>query len=444
MCASGPVHRRPGTDGQARRPSPPTPQRPADDRPDRHAAPRVLSLSDAATLQSRAGNAAVSRLLHVQRAGPVSDPLRPPAPGGAAATGRVAMGDVSNYRTAAETYINAYRGAAMAGMEDFKNAVAPETDFDWGLFGVQVLGNVIWATASFATEGTAFVISLGGIEVSTAGAAAAVQSAPTFETKATAYINDVDTYLHGRIDRVTQDVHTQGTQAGWDDNRARMEILQRMYRSTYITKSPSGLPYVDAAAIEAAVEQQLLIGANATQPAKGNVGRMAMGHLIPTMIRDYHGYLMYSYGSENIEHDEGWFYHNTMNAIPSWRLSISPAVSLVPAANLGDINASMNAAQQHLHGEQMHVATWPAKKAINIYDDKPEHPLAIVELTESNAVSAVRGWGVVHDYLQDHDAAVFGQAIATRVWGSTTPPDVAHLAAPPELFEVNPMPSIGP
>jgi hypothetical protein len=383
-------------------------------------------------------------MLAVQRDAPVSDPLRPP--GGARAAEkmpRVPMGDVSGYRTAAEGYITAYRVAALAGMEDFKNAVAPETDFDWGLFGVQVLGNVIWATASFATGGTAFVISIGGIAVTTAGAAASVTTAPTFESKATAYINDVDTYLHSQIDRVTQDAHAQGTRENWDDNQARSEILKRMYHPTYITKTSSGLPYVDSAAIEAAVEQQLLIGANATQPAKGSVPRKALGRLIPTIIRDYHGYLLYSYGSENIEHDEGLFYHNTMNDIPAWRLNFIPSVSLVPAANVGDINASMNAAQQHMHGERMKVASWPCKKAINIWDSKPEDPAVIVELSESNAVTAVRGWGVVHDYLENHNAAAFGQRIAARVWGSTTPPDVAQLAAPPELFEVNPMPPSG-
>jgi hypothetical protein len=394
------------------------------------------------TIQQGEATGRAQHALQVQRDAPVSDPLRPPAQSPAVPARSVAMGTVSDYRTAMEGYITNYRVAALAGMEDFKNAVAP--DFDWTLFGVQVLGNVIWATASFASGGTAFAISMAGIAVTTAGAAAAVTSAPTFESKATAYINDIDKYLHDQVDRVTQDVHAQGTREGWDDNRARLEILRRMYRPTYITKAQSGLPYVDSAAIEAAVEQQLLIGANASQPAKGSVALSAVGHLIPTIIRGYHGYLMYSYGSENVEHDEGLFYHNTMNDIPAWRLSRSPSVSLVPAANVGDINASMNAAQKHLHGEQMHVATWPCKKAINIYDDKPEDPLVIVELTGSNAVSGVQGWGVVHDYLESHDAVAFGQRIATRVWGSTTPPDVADLAAPPEMFEANPMPISGP
>jgi hypothetical protein len=312
------------------------------------------------------------------------------------------------------------------------------------MFGVQVLGNIVWATASFTSGSAAFWISMGGIALNAAGGAAAVTSSPTFESKATAYIEDIDRYLHDQIDRVTQDVHTLSQKNGWDDHRARKEILLRMFRPTYVALAATGLPYVDGSAIKSAVAQQLLIGANKTQPAKGNVGRNAVGHLIPTMIRDYHGYLMYSYGSENIEHDEGLFYHNTMNPVPQWRLSIRPDVALIPSANVGDINASMNAAQQSLHGEQMHVSTWPCKKAINIYGSKPEDPLVIVELTESNAVSSVNGWGVVHDYLEDHDAVAFGQRIATRVWGATTPPDVAQLAAPPQLFEVNPMPSFTP
>jgi hypothetical protein len=62
---------------------------------------------------------------------------------------------------------------------------------------------------------------------------------------------------------------------------------------------------------------------------------------------------------------------------------------------------------------------------------------------ELHSDTAVRGWGVVHDYLQNRDAVAFGQRIAARVWGSTTPPDVPHLAARPEIFQVNPMPPSG-
>lgn len=92
----------------------------------------------------------------------------------------------------------------------------------------------------------------------------------------------------------------------------------------------------------------------------------------------------------------------------------------------------------------MHIAQWPCKKAISLYDDVPEHPTVVVRFDECNTVTGVDGSGVVHDYLEDHDQLWFGRKVAGFAWGATVPPDVAQLSAPPKLFEANTTPSFIP
>ena len=156
-----------------------------------------------AELQRSAGNSAVRRLLDVQRQ-PVTDPLRAPAPVTdlTPRSGQVALGSLSGYRDAAQRYVDGYWDAARGGIDDFKDAIS--TDFDWDLFAAQVLGNVVWAGACFASGGTGFVVSLTGIALTTAGAAAAVVSAPTFDTKAKREIDDVWNYLNDQVNGVTE------------------------------------------------------------------------------------------------------------------------------------------------------------------------------------------------------------------------------------------------
>lgn len=358
----------------------------------------------------------------------------PPAP-----TPPVARGSLSSYRTAAQGYITAYEMAARAGIANFNTSVS--ADFDWGLFWAQVGGNLLWATASFATGGTAFLVSVAGIGITTAAAAGAVTGAPSFATNAGSRINDVVTYLNNQVDRVTQDVDRQALTAAWDDNQERREILRRMLPDRFVVTADGGLPNVNTRAIAASVQQQLLIEAAATQPRKGSVAVAAMGRLIPTIIRDYNGYAMYSYRGSNVEDDGGYFGRAFMKPFASWRTN-GPSVALVPSANVGDINATINAAQTDLGGP-MRVAAWPCRKAINIYTDEPHNPVLIVELNEGNQVTAARGWGVVHEYLEEHDRISFGREVATRLWGGTTPPDAVSLAAPPELFQVNPAAAMG-
>ena len=146
---------------------------------------------------------------------------------------------------------------------------------------------------------------------------------------------------------------------------------------------------------------------------------------------------MYSYKVGGVVHDEGFWHSDTMTDPSRWQIRSGPSVALVPSANVGDINASMNEAQQTLRGEAMHIAAWPCKKAINFYEDDPENPSAVVRFDEGNSVAGVDGWGVVHSRLEDGSWAVLAFQLANRVWGSATPPDVTALSAPPNLFEVN-------
>ena len=412
------------------------------DRPALHGDPAQQRVQ---VLQRDVGNTAVGRLLALQRQPPVTGVLDAPspAPGSGAPAAPVALSGLSGYRTAAQGYITAYEVGAQRGITAFQESLS--ADFDWDLFGAQVAGNLIWATAAFASGGTAFLISVGGIALTTGAAAAAVTSAPSFTTHAAERIDDVSRYLNNQVDRVTRDVDTTARGAGWDDSRARREILRRLFADPYVVTASGGLPNVNTAAVAASVQQQLLVEADMTQPRSGSAGLAAVGGMIPTIIRDrYTGYAMYSYKVANVEDDGGWFGFAFMKPLAQWRLVSGPSTALVPSANVGDINASMNAAQRNLAGEDMHVASWPCKKAINLYTDAPESPALIVELSASNSVVATRGWGVVHEYLDEHDPLAVGRQAAARVWGSSAPPDVARLAAPPDLFRVNPAAHISP
>lgn len=398
------------------------------DHPSRPAHPPAARTAGPAALlglQHDAGNAAVQRLLAVQRKTPA----------------RVPLGGLSGYRTAAQDYIGDYNKAAQAGLENFQASVGPT--FDWGLFATQAFGNMIWALACFVSGGAAFLVSMGGIGITTLAAGwANVNSPLSFRDKANKQIDGITEYLNNQVDRVTREVYKEARQQRWDDNRARTEILRRLVRPEYIGMYSGKLPNIDTAAISAMSQQGLLVEANATQPRVGGEGQQGAMHNVPTIIRQrYTGYVLYSYQVGNIERDEGLFHHNTMNGVAAWQQGDrSREVAMVPAADVGDVNTTMNKAQDRIHGSDMHISEWPCKKAISLYTDQPEHPMVVVRFSEANAVVGADGWGVVKEYLDGHDPIAFGQRVATWVWGGVLPPDVKELSAPPELYEPSPVP----
>ncbi len=187
------------------------------------------------------------------------------------ATAAVTRSNLSGLRTIAQGYIGDYFSAASSGLSNFERDV--QSSFDWGAFWLNVAGNVVWATASFATGGTAFIISLAGIGVSTyAGATAAVTSAPDFHREATNGINGIVTRLNNEVDRVTRDVDAAANVNNWDDNRTRLELLRRLLdpnRPEFVLIANGGLPNLNQPAVAGSVEEQLLLRASQMHGTSG-------------------------------------------------------------------------------------------------------------------------------------------------------------------------------
>src|SRR6185437_9268023 len=122
--------------------------------------------------------------------------------------------------------------------------------FDHGAFLTALAGNVIWATACFATGGAAFAISLAGIAVGAGapGASTTVDRA-AFHQEASRLIDGIVQQLLNQIDGVTRAVDGEATTGGWDDNRTRQALLSRIFRPEYINTAAGGIPTVNRSPI---------------------------------------------------------------------------------------------------------------------------------------------------------------------------------------------------
>jgi hypothetical protein len=383
-------------------------------------------------LQRTAGNRATTQYLQ-RFPFPKVIPTQDDAPVGARP-----RGPESDYVTAAQGYIIAYAGAAKSGVVGFVAAL-PASKFDWGAFWAGSSGNVVWATASFATGGGAFVISLAGIAISTAAGASTAPDdsfdAGKLMIEASNKVDDVDTYLNNQVNRVVSEVYAQGSANTWDDNRTRTEILKRMFTGgpgQYYTTFAGGIPNVNDTAISASVKEELLLLAN----AQGSKAKSPSWQAIDTPIADYHGYVMYSYSVPNLFHGGGFFSQPSFAPLDEWKLS-APVVGLIPSANIGDINKSMNETQAHGFPKKVFdVDKFPCKKAVSIYGDEPEWPTVVVELDEKNAVVRTTGTRAAELFGKDGSAG-FGTKVLNKVWGGTTPPSVGKLELPASLYEIS-------
>ncbi|MGH7491683.1 MAG: DUF4157 domain-containing protein [bacterium] len=181
---------------------------------------------------------------------------------------------LSDLRTIAQGYIGDYHSAAIQGLLAFEGDIQSVEDFDWAAFWVAVGGNVIWATASFATGGTAFVISISGIAISTLATASAVTSAPNFRREALRRIDDTVTHINNQVDRVTQDVDAEAAIGNLDDNATRMLLLEHMVSDRrYIVETEGGLPNLNQPAVAAQIRETLLLEASQLTVATGKHGR---------------------------------------------------------------------------------------------------------------------------------------------------------------------------
>jgi hypothetical protein len=154
--------------------------------------------------------------------------------------------------------INDVWGAQNQGLEDFEHQLG--SDIDYGAVAASLFGNVIWATASFASGEAAFLISIIGIGVGTAGPLIPhVKDQPSFHTAARKQIDDVKAQADGRIDAVVRDVREDALSKGWDGGKVRENLLKRLLQPEYIDVVAGGVPVIDLPAVTGSVEKALLL-----------------------------------------------------------------------------------------------------------------------------------------------------------------------------------------
>lgn len=304
-------------------------------------------------LQRLAGNQAVADLVApkypVQRKPPAAAPTAAP----------VARPNLSSLRTIAQGYVGDYFSAARAGLQDFERDV--QSDFNWSAFWVNVGGNVVWALASFSTGGTAFVISMAGIAISTAASANAVTNAPDFHRETALKINEVVTYLNNQVDRVTRDVDAEATANSWEDNQTRTALLKRLVQDDYITTSQGGLPNLSQPLVASSIREELLIRASQQKVTKG-VGRLVYGPGYFHELWKIQGAVEYTESPyagptvPNIMPQENWFY------------GIDRAQLVNVSPDIPNINQAINDVYK-TRGTRIDATKWKIEKRLELKQD---------------------------------------------------------------------------
>lgn len=236
------------------------------------------------------------------------------------------------------------------GLVDFEHQLG--SDLDFGAIAASVFGNMIWAAACFTTGELAFVISVVGIGVGTAGPLIPhVKDQPSFHNAARKQIDDLKANADGRIDAVVRDVREDALRNGWDGSKAREHLLQRLLKPDYFHVVHGGLPVLDLPAVAASVEKQLLFRA-ATTPWKDWAG-----------WRKGDAWLGFNYTIDDAE--EGLF----KPVAPSrWPAAKTRWVWVFPLGNaeIPDLNKRLNV----LHDEVLHqpkdTRNWPIRKDVEV------------------------------------------------------------------------------
>jgi hypothetical protein len=329
---------------------------------------------------------------------------------------------LSELRTIANSAINAeYYGAARDALVDFENVMAP--DFDWGAFWVNLAGNAIWATACFATGGTAFMISVSGIALA---AGATAESAPTRSDFHQQTVDGIDGEiiqpLLNRIDPITRDVDMAAIQGNWDDNQTRRELLGRLVQPEYIMIARGGLPVINRQAIRTRIRNDLIIMANAARP---NVRGL-----------QWDGQFVYYYEVTN-HVDEGGLleahFSDQLKPPDQWRFRLRQVALELPAGG-------ENAVRALQAGGVLHPAQMAFRKRISIQSGSWDR--IAVTTNESNHFNGIgEHLGIFRQVWPPHpmrlgshyalgtDPAATGQAIIRNVWSASNglPPDVNNV-----------------
>jgi hypothetical protein len=268
--------------------------------------------------------------------------------------------------------INDVWGAQNQGLEDFEHQLASGMNF--AAIAASVLGNVIWATAAFSTGGTAFLISIAGIAVGTAGQLIpSVKDQLSFHTAAQSQIDDVKNEADGRIDIVVRSVRKHALRHGWDGNEIRHQLLRRLLKREYIKVVAGGMPVIDLPAVAASVERELLFRA-ATTPWKDWLG-----------WQKGNAWLEFNYTLDDAE--EGIY---KPVAPSSWPPAKINWIWIFPLGNeeLPDLSNRLNVLHHEVLHQPMAPQTWPIRKEIQVLIRRAGQ--VGITLSQHNSF---RGWG---------------------------------------------------
>lgn len=272
--------------------------------------------------------------------------------------------------------INDVWGAQNQGLEDFEHQLG--SDIDFGAIAWTVLGNVIWAGAAYATGDVAFLISIIGIGVGTAGPLIPhVKDRPSFHTAARKQIDDLMARADGRIDAVVRAVREDALTKGWDGNKAREILLKRLLKPEYINVVAGGVPVIDLPAVAASVEKELLFRA-ATTPWKDWAG-----------WQKGDAWLGFDYTLDDAE--AGLF----KPVAPSrWPPAKTTWVWIFPLGNaeIPDLNERLNVLYDEVLHQPMDTKGWPIRKEVEVLI-RQAGTVDIV-LGKDNSV---QGWGATID-----------------------------------------------
>lgn len=230
---------------------------------------------------------------------------RQPAPAPAPAPARVDEREGLMRNTAFDA-INSYEAATGRGISRAVTTLGSVTD--WGPFASALVGNLIWASACFATGGTAFVISLAGIGVG------AVGSLPKDKEDIATwamdhFITKIGEQLRHQVAAVASQTYAAVRDQPWDDDRIRREILGKLFKPEFIGLY-GGIPETNQPAIEHRVHADALIQAN-------------------RQVRDPHplqnpGYVHYFYTVKG-HVGSGYAYGDALQPIDRWTFELSAA-----------------------------------------------------------------------------------------------------------------------
>jgi hypothetical protein len=302
-------------------------------------------------------------------------------------------------------------GALNQGLEDFEHNAQVA---DWEAYAINVLGNLLWATAAFATGGSAFLISAAGIALSSKAAASSVSSMGDFHNLARADHDSLLAALKQHVPRVTKMVHNRASESRWSSRKTYRILMQLLLKRSYVT-TVGGVPTVNSARIAAHVEHELLLRAGAS-PSTSWAG-----------WKRGDWWLVYEYRVDNAI--LSW---NRIGPFSEWKLKREKGdATLLPIDTaVRQARDRLNALQSTLGGPHR-PREWPIRKMLKVYFQGSSAVEALLDAgnryrgaaawyldrEQTDRLGTAAGWGDV------------GRGLVDWVWTTSggEPPDIDKI-----------------